>query len=402
MKIAYFLDFPGCIGGASKVLLTQAYIMSQKGHQVIVILPEDENGKHAYEFDEISKLYHLNVTTAAYPVATTLEAIDIIGSLECCDEMMHLLSKEGVDLIHSTQINVAVELASRELGIPHLMNIYPTEPEAFDIKWLDVYPHYHSADSDFFCKRWRDGLQIPSRCIRVAYKNNSKRLNKEIKEISFPIRVISIGVLAEHKNQLEIIKFVWECKKKGIEIALTILGKDDTLYGQKCKEFVKQNHLERKITFQGIVLNIEDYFEQSDLMILSSVVESYPGVIVESMANKVPVIATPVAGIPELLQDGYNSFLTKGCSCEDIYEAFERFWLSTKESRMQDIINHAYETYEQNHSYEVVGTQLEAYYDWILKKHKMQAPYCQIDNIKNIWKSFIKEKNLKQADPQYK
>lgn len=397
MKIAYFLDFPGGIGGAGKVLLTQAYIMSKRGNEVFVVIPNDENGGHAHELDEISEKYALRTITAFYPVAATLEEIDIMASLESYDAILQLLLKEKVGLIHSTQINVAVELASRKLGIPHLMNIYQTDPETFDIHWLDIYPHYHSADSEFFCKRWGEGLHIPSKCIRVAYESGCRRTKAKEGGMSFPLQVISIGILTDRKNQLEIIKFIWKCKQSGLRVALIILGNHDTSYGEECKRFVEKYHLEKEIAFKGVVLNIEDYLAQSDLMIVPSTVESYPGVIVESMANRTPVIATPIAGIPELLKDGYNGFLTKGFTYEDIHETFERFLSYKEDGKIQDIVDHAYQTYQENHSYEAAGAGLESYYGWILTNYDKQSPCMQMDEVKHIFDKFMKEKRWKEA-----
>ena len=396
MKIAYFLDFPGCIGGASKVLLTQAYIMNKRGWEVVVVIPNDENGKHAPEFDEISKSYSIKLVTLGYSVATSLEGIEILTALGDYNKIFRLLIREQVDLIHSTQLNIAVELVARKLGIPHLMNIYPTEWSAFNMKWLDVYPHYHSADSDFSCKRWGKGLHIPSTCIRVAYQNNYLKIKKKVDGNFSALKVIAIGVLTEYKNQLEIIKFILQCKKNGLQVVLTILGKNDTPYGERCKEFVEINDLKNEVIFEGVVLNIEDYFAQSDVMILASTVESYPGVVVESMANKVPVIASPVGGIPELLRDCYNGFLAKGCSSEAIEEAFNHFLQYKEEDRIQEIVDHAYETYQHNHSFEVVGIQLEFYYEWILKNYDKKVSWLQIEKVKEIFTEFINKYHMER------
>ncbi len=391
-KILYFLDFPCWVGGSNKVLLTQAYIMSQRGYDTAVVIPSDEKGNHASEFDEICKNYGLRTIEADFPVTVCMEGIDIKAVMEHYDVVLNLLKKEEADFIHSVQLNVTAELASRELDIPHLMNIYPTDLDAFNLNWMDIYPCYHSADSEFFSKRWSDGLHIPSACIRVAYKGKCKRINQETD--GFPLRILSIGVLIEQKNQLELIKFMLICKKNKIHVSLTILGNDNTSYGEACKDFVKQNGLEGEVIFQGFVINIEDYFAQADLMILASTVESYPGVIVESMANRVPVLSTPVAGVPELLKDGYNGFLTDGFESQDIYNAFKRY-LSHKDVRLH-LKDHAYETYQKYHSYEAVGDNLDSYYNWILQDYRKKSRTMSIKKVEEIFQKFIKEKFINE------
>lgn len=399
-KIVYFLDFPYGTGGSSKVLLTQACIMHGLGYKTVVVIPNNEKGMHISIYDEICNANSLKIITTAYPVSTSVEQIDMIETLSCCNNIIQLLISEKPDLIHSVQINVAVELAARELGIPHLMNIYPTDLETFNIKWMDVLPKYHSADSRLFVERWGKGLGIPSRCIRVAYQYEKKGKGKAARNKVMPLHLLSIGILAEHKNQMELLRFLSICKEKEIRVTLTILGDYNTSYGEKCLEYVKQNNLEEEVVFHGYVQNVEDYFVQADLMILSSRVESFPGVIVESMANRVPVLSTPVTGIMELLRDGYNSFLAKGYYAEDIFEAFKSYLVCRETGGLQKVIDHAYETYLQNHSYDSVGTQLELYYNWILEDYSKKNSLMRINEVKSKFESFIQERNFNEMTLQ--
>lgn len=398
-KIVYFLDFPYGTGGSSRVLLTQAGILSKCGCDVVVVIPSDENGMHISLYDELCAYFSLTSLTVTYPVSTCMEGIDIEGSLRVYNEIVKLLTREKPDLVHSVQLNIAVELAARELGIPHLMNIYQTDLDVFNIEWMDIYPHYHSADSELFVKRWGEGLGISSRCIRVAFENKRKKSKKATEEPDAgALHILMVGVLAEHKNQLEALRFISICMKAGLNVTLTILGDNDNLYGKKCLDFVERHNLDKRVFFEGFVVNVEDYFAQADVMVLSSTVESYPGVIVESMANKVPIISTPVAGITELLQDGHTCFLTKGYQGEDIYEAFGRYLECRQNGRLCGIIEQAYGCYLQNHSYEAVGKQLTLYYDWICRDYDGEAKRLQVNDIKFLFESFIQEKCKKEMD----
>lgn len=397
-KIVYFLDFPYGTGGSSRVLLTQACIMNRRGYDTVVVMPNDKEGMHIPLYDEICDNCNLPVLTAVYHVSTCMEGIDIMAALGSYEEIGRLLERERPDLVHSVQINIAVELAARKLGIPHLMNIYQTDLETFGIKWMDIYPHYHSADSELLAGRWREGLGISSHCIRVAYKSSGERKERVPEIVSKAVRILAIGVLAEYKNQIEILRFMRICKACGLEVSLMILGDNNNSYGKKCMEFVEQNNLEEEVVFEGFVRNVEDYFAQADLMVLSSYVESYPGVIVESMANKVPVISTPVGGIPELLLDGYNCFLTKGYRGEDIYEAFERYLAYRQSGRLVEMTEHAYVCYLQNHSYEVVGEQLALYYEWICKDYNRRAQCLQINDVIGLFHKFVLDRCRREMD----
>ena len=117
------------------------------------------------------------------------------------------------------------------------------------------------------------------------------------------------------------------------------------------------------------------------------------------MANRVPIISTPVAGIPELLQDGYNCFLTKGYRGEDIFEAFERYLSYRKNDKIVGIMEHAYECYLNNHSYESIGQQLEFYYEWICKKHDYRnADTLEggVSDVRNQFADFLQKRCRKE------
>ena len=102
MKIVYFLDFPYDVGGSNKVLLTQAYIMSKRGHKTLIVIPNYE-GRHSSKYDKLCNKYGLDTTTAEFSVTSCMEGIDILSVFKDYDEIFRLLKREKADLIHSTQ-----------------------------------------------------------------------------------------------------------------------------------------------------------------------------------------------------------------------------------------------------------------------------------------------------------
>jgi len=62
--------------------------------------------------------------------------------------------------------------------------------------------------------------------------------------------------------------------------------------------------------FVGKQPNIVDYLCASDVLLLPSEQESFGLAALEAMAVQVPVIATRVGGLPEVVDDGENGFLS--------------------------------------------------------------------------------------------
>ncbi|MDE7430766.1 MAG: glycosyltransferase [Lachnospiraceae bacterium] len=391
-KILYFLDFPLFVGGSNKVLLTQAFIMQQKGYQVKVVIPNDENGVHTEEYGRICENYALESMTANYTVTVCMEEINIMAAIDQHKAIIELLAEEQPDLIHSTQLNIAVELAARTMRIPHLMNIYQVDRQTFNVDWMQVYPQYHCADSVLMSERWKKGLGISSRCVRVAYSSEKNRVIREDRKDS-DISILSIGILCERKNQLECLKLIKKCKEDGYNgIKLTVLGEDRNDYGDQCRRYIEENKLQDNVRIMGFVSNVDDYLAAADVLIVASTVESYPGVIVESMANRVPVISTPVAGVPELMRDGENGFLTEGYEVKDLYETFLRYLECKNYGRIPQVIETAYCTYLENHTYESTGNELEKYYQWIVNDYiNKNACFLTVAKIRQKLDAFIGE-----------
>lgn len=387
MRILYFLAHPNSIGGAMKVLMTQAYIMQTHGNCVRVVIQNNDEGKHIPEYEKLCNMYGLDYVTAQYPIATCIENIDILKSLDHYGEVKELIENFLPDIVHSVQLNTIVEYVTRELGIPHLMNVYQVSEGMFNIKWMDIFPRYHCGDTIFFSEKWRAGLGIESRCISSGYEMQTppKLENKTIRRTTDAIELINIAHLTEYKRQMEIIKFVEKCKLEGYNVHINMIGSDEGQYAQDCKVYVKENNLDREVSFTGSILNIEDYLSNADLMVHISISESYPTVFIMAMCYHVPVLTAPTAGIPEVIKDGVNGFLTAGYTYNDLFEAFKRYIFVREKGKIGILIKNAYETYLLNNTYDAIYKGLNEYYRKMLSDKTDKAErFSSIGNTFNL------------------
>ena len=63
------------------------------------------------------------------------------------------------------------------------------------------------------------------------------------------------------------------------------------------------------VEFRGEVQNMASIYEEADLLVLTSDFEGTPNVILEAMASGLPVVATAVGGVPEIVEDCKTGFL---------------------------------------------------------------------------------------------
>jgi len=114
-------------------------------------------------------------------------------------------------------------------------------------------------------------------------------------------------------------------KTRGIKVHLRAVGTFQTPeYEAEVMELVKRLGIEDMITWTGFQTNVNEQIRMMDLFILPSLYgEGLPMVVLESMANAVPVVASNVEGIPEAVRDGVDGLIFEPGSAEDLAKKVE-------------------------------------------------------------------------------
>jgi glycosyltransferase involved in cell wall biosynthesis len=76
-------------------------------------------------------------------------------------------------------------------------------------------------------------------------------------------------------------------------------------------EDAKKYKVLEKVIFVGMQSNIPRYLSVGDIFILPTLTEALPTVLAEAMAARLPIIASDVGGIPEMVIQGLNGSLVK-------------------------------------------------------------------------------------------
>ena len=80
---------------------------------------------------------------------------------------------------------------------------------------------------------------------------------------------------------------------------------------QAMEQLIAAKQLGNYITIAGETDDIESYYASCDLVILPSLYEGLPISLIEALREGKPIIATDVGGINEIVQPGFNGFLTE-------------------------------------------------------------------------------------------
>jgi len=117
-----------------------------------------------------------------------------------------------------------------------------------------------------------------------------------------------VGRIEESKGQYIVIEAIEKLKE--LEIKLLIVGNSmDEEYIISLKSKVKALGLMKQVIFTGFTKDVDAYMQLCDVTVLATPKETFGLVVIESMLNKTPVIATASGGPLEIIEDNVDGFL---------------------------------------------------------------------------------------------
>lgn len=115
------------------------------------------------------------------------------------------------------------------------------------------------------------------------------------------------GRLSEEKGHIYLIHLAEKLKERGIKFRILIAGSG------KLKAWLKkqarQRNVQEEVVFLGFVDNVEQFYSDIDIFLLTSLWEGFGYVMVEAMAEKKPVIAFDIKSSAEVVDDGVSGYL---------------------------------------------------------------------------------------------
>jgi glycosyltransferase involved in cell wall biosynthesis len=176
---------------------------------------------------------------------------------------------------------------------------------------------------------------------------DKQNIRSGVDPIGSPLKLLYAGRLSHEKGLGDLIHAVRLLLDFGIVIELTVCG--DGPDRGKLKALGKALGLEKHITFRGFIPpgdSLLDVFRRHDIFVHPSYSESFPKVIWEAMAQGLPVITTPVGGVPDLIEDGINGLFVQCRQPQEIRDAVLR--VIGNEGLRSRLIENGYRLAHQN------------------------------------------------------
>ena len=243
-----------------------------------------------------------------------------------------------VDHVHAhfaTYPALAAWLAGRLLDVPYSFTAHAHDIFV-DQLHLDVL--IREADAVVVISEFNRALLAPYESkegrepvvIRCAVEPSAYTFRPRVIPVQGPVRAICVATLNELKGHSTLLQALAADSPAMRRVHLDLVGSGPL--EPALREQVQRLGLTDRVRFLGTLSEPEvaSVLEQAEIFVLASVVASngrmdgIPVALMEALASGVPVIASRLSGIPELVQDGVTGVLVAPGDVADLAEAFER------------------------------------------------------------------------------
>lgn len=254
----------------------------------------------------------------------------------CAVRLAQWFEQEGIEHIHAPWASgpaTAAWVSSRLTGIP-----FSFTGRAWDIYPADGALGEKIRDAAFV--RSETATNIPylasfiggdASKIFLTYNGVPLAQHREAPvEMQRPLKLLAVGRFVGKKGFDFLLRACRILADKGLDFRLTMAG--DGPRGFQLKRLSRKLGLSDRVSFPGFVSydGVSELFATSDMLLMPSVVHSsgdrdgIPTVIMEALMHRVPVVATDVAGIAEVVEDGVTGLLIQEKDANAIASAVER------------------------------------------------------------------------------
>lgn len=263
-----------------------------------------------------------------------------------------IMQETGVEHIHAHwahHATLAAYVANRLTGIPysftgHANDIFVDQTMLSDkIAAAEFMVTISEFNRDFL--RGVVGDELAARVEVIHCGVDTGQLLPGVPgQLSDPFRVLCVARLHEKKGQRHLVDAVAQLRSAGREIVLTLVG--DGEERAEVEAQIRRLGLGDEVELTGRLPHekVVAQIRRCDVLVLPSVItaagrmEGIPVALMEAMACGVPVVATELSGVPELVEDGETGLLVPQGDSQALVGAIERL-LSDDDLRARVALN---------------------------------------------------------------
>jgi len=270
-----------------------------------------------------------------------------------------IIKEKNIDIVHSNTSYIYVgqkaALKTHTLSVWHLRELLEE----------DQHNKFWNTECIKLINKANAVVAI-SDCIAEKYKSQIKKLVKisngldpeiyyckrQFLQENPDISLLCIGNMNGGKGQDIILKACRLLVKNGIRnfhVSFVGSGTKEPAYKKLCSKL----QLDEFVTFHGIHKDVQKFYQNSDIMIMSSNAEAFGRTTVEAMMSGCLIIGSDSGATPEILNNGEFGFMFKNGDYNDLYKVLKNIFSSRR--CIKDMAEKG-----QKHALECYSAQLNA------------------------------------------
>ncbi len=136
--------------------------------------------------------------------------------------------------------------------------------------------------------------------------------------------ILSIGRLSKEKAHIDLIDAFASLRESNPELQARLIIVGDGPERERLIAAANASTCAERIIFVGQVSDVESFYAVADVFVLPSHSEGSPNVLLEAMAANVPVVATAVGGVPEIVENETSALLISANDPKQMAAAIKR------------------------------------------------------------------------------
>lgn len=322
------------VGGPEKQILHHAQDMQDTEYQLSIGSFHDLKDRP----EVLVAAEQRNIPTLCLPGGVRLDLVHHLSKM--------LAERKGSLLCtHGFKANVVGYLAARRTGTSHVAFVRGFTAENRRVRFYEMLERQALKRADrVVCVSESQANQIaPIRGNRRApivvknamlppYSRKQDRPPISRNDLSIPKSAFvfgSVGRLSTEKgHRFMVSAFQKLCAESpvGAQLFLIIVG--DGNEEEPLKQQATQLGIREQIHFAGFQGNCTEWMQMMDCLVQPSLTEGTPNTVLEALCLKLPVIASAVGGVPDLIVDGRNGLLVPPADVDQMTAAMKKMWLS--------------------------------------------------------------------------
>lgn len=322
MKIIQVIPFLG-MGGAETMCENLVYELKKLGHEVIVV-----------------SLYNKEtaITQRLKEASVDVRFLDKKDGFDFSmfKKLKKLFKQEKPDVIHThLYVTKYVFPVACKLKVKVIHTIHNEARKEATRFWRTFNKYYYKkslvtpvALSKIIKQTIVEEYKINSDNVPIVFNgiDLTRCISKDNYTITERFKILHIGRFYEQKNHIGLVRAFKLFHDKHADSELWMIG--DGEKKAEIEQYVAENDLGASVKFWGLQSNVYGYLHDADIFTLPSNYEGIPMTLIEAMGTGLPIVATAVGGVPDMLDDESALLVSPEDNC--ICEAFEKYYLDEK------------------------------------------------------------------------